>query len=287
MMHRLAPLSPAAMCLALVVLVACGSETVDVSGTSPGAGIQHPTAGNQAVVRLSTGGGFVPRGYEFATPPQLVIEGDGTVFRPGAQIEIYPAPLLPPLTTAPLDADGMQIVLEAAEAAGLLAPAPSYEVGAGGPQVADAPTTIVEIHANGETYRHEAYALGFEPSGQESTAARSTLNEFVTQLQDLPGLVGDHLGPDQVYAPERFGIVAQPATPEELATTPDQITPEVVPWPSGAPPLASITACTEVSAEVMGDTLAKANGLTRFSQDGVAYTVFVRVLLPDETCPAT
>jgi len=60
-----------------------------------------------------------------------------------------------------------------------------------------------------------------------------------------------------------------------------------VPWPSAAPPLASMTACTEVPADVMGDTLAQANGLTRFSQDGTTYTVFVRVLLPDETCPAT
>ena len=239
MMHRLARPSPAAMSLAVVslalVVAACGSETVDVSGTSPGTGIQYPMAGNQAVVRLSTGGGFVPQGYDFATPPQLVIEGDGTVFRPGAQIEIYPAAMLPPLTTAPLDPEGIQIVLEAAEAAGLLAPPPSYEPGSGAAQVADAPTTILEIQANGETYRHEAYALGFEPSGQESTAARSTLNEFVAQLQDLPGLVGDHLGPEALYTPERFGILAQPATPEELAPTPDQITPEVVPWPRGRP----------------------------------------------------
>ncbi len=107
----------------------------------------------------------------------------------------------------------------------------------------------------------------------------------MTQLKDLTTLVGaEHLTADEVYTPERFGVIARAATPEELAPTPDQITPEVVPWPDAAPPLASMTACTEVPAAAVGDTFDQANQLTRFSEAGATYTVFVRVLLPGETC---
>jgi hypothetical protein len=34
----------------------------------------------------------------------------------------------------------------------------------------------------------------------------------------------------------------------------------------------------------VGDTFDQANQLTRFSQAGTTYTVFVRVLLPGEDC---
>jgi hypothetical protein len=280
---------PLVLLPALVGLAACGSETVDATDTTAAGGaISYPTAGNQPVVRLTSGGGFVPEGADFRTPAELVIEGDGSVFRPGAQIEIYPAPLLPAVTVAPLDPEGMQIVLEAAEQAGLLAPAPDYDGGASA-LVADAPTTVLEIQADGQTYRHEAYALGFEDdTAQQSSAteARSNLNDFVNQLRDLPTMVGDHLGPDEVYETERFGVIARPATPEELAPTEDQITPTVVAWPAAAPPLASMATCTEVPAADVAGVFNEANQLTRFTQDDASYVVFVRALTPDESCAA-
>jgi hypothetical protein len=263
---------------------ACGSEKVDVSD-QPAGGSSYPTGADQAVVKLSTGGGFVPEGADFRTPPELLIMGDGTVFRPGAQIEIYPAPLLPAITTATLDPTGLRAVLDAADKAGLLKAPPSYEPASSAAQVADAPTTSLEIQANGQTFHHQAYALGFQPNGVESTPQRNALDRFVTQLKDLATLVGaEHLTAEEVYAPERFGVIASVATPEELAPTPDQITPEVVPWPAAAAPLASMTTCTEVPAAAVGDTFDQANQLTRFSQAGATYTVFVRVLLPGETC---
>jgi len=263
---------------------ACGSENVDVSD-QPAGGISYPTGADQVVVRLTTGGGFVPEGADFRTPPDLLIVGDGTVYRPGAQIAIYPAPLVPAITTATLDPAGVQAVLDAADKAGLLKAPPSYEPASGAAQVADAPTTRLEIHADGQTFDHRAYALGFQPNGVESTPQRNALDRFVTQLKDLTTMVGaEHLTAEEVYTPERFGVIARVATPEELAPTADQITPDVVPWPDAAPPLASMTACTEVPAAALGDTFDQANQLTHFSQAGTTYTVFVRVLLPGETC---
>jgi hypothetical protein len=291
--------------LAALVLGACAQEVDDPVGDTtpttaqapggsggtaapggsdaPAASITHPTASDEAVVRISTCCGFVPRGFDFVTPPELVIEGDGTVFQPGAQIEIFPAPLLPAIQTAPLDEEGIQIVLAAAEEAGLLAPPPSYEPDQQH-QVADAPTTVVEIHANGQTYRHEAYALGFDASQDESTPARKAMVDFLDQVRNLPALVGDHLGEAQPYAPERFGVFAQPAAPEELQAGDDGIAPEIVAWPEAAGDLATMQACTEVPAAAVGDAFEGANQLTRWSQAGVTYTVFVRVLLPDEDC---
>ena len=69
--------------------------------------------------------------------------------------------------------------------------------------------------------------------------------------------------------------------------TEDGIAPTVVPWPSGAPALASMATCTEVPASAVGDAFSGANQLTRFSQDGTSYVLFVRVLLPDETCSSS
>ena len=112
MMRRLAlPL------LAVVagLTAACGSAKVDVSD-QPAGGVSYPTGAVQAVVRLSTGGGFVPEGADFRTPPDLLIMGDGTVYLPGAQIEIYPGPLLPAISTVTLDPDGLRAVLDAADA---------------------------------------------------------------------------------------------------------------------------------------------------------------------------
>ena len=50
-------------------------------------------------------------------------------------------------------------------------------------QIADAPDTVVTITVDGTTYRHQAYALGFDT---ESDPARANLAEFVAAMTDLP-----------------------------------------------------------------------------------------------------
>jgi hypothetical protein len=280
--------------VAAFALAACGSESVNTgppstaapAGTAaPAAAIDHPTAGDRAIVRLSLGGASV-EGADFHTPPQLVILGDGTVFQPGPQIEIYPGPLLPALATAKLDEAGVQAVLQAAKDAGLLAAPPAYDMPPGAPQVADSPATTLELRAGGGEFTHTAYALGLGADpGTESTPARTTLNDFVTKLHDLPTLAAGHISADEVYEPERFGVIARPATPEELAPPEEGPAPETVPWPDAAGKLADgVGRCVEPPADAVSDPFKQANQLTRFTQDGVTYVVFVRVLLPDESC---
>ena len=282
MMRRLAlPL------LAVVagLTAACGSEKVDVSD-QPAGGVSYPTGADQAVVRLSTGGGFVPEGADFRTPPDLLIMGDGTVYLPGAQIAIYPAPLLPAISDRdpgpgrPPRRPGRRRQGRPAEGAAVLRA--RVGCGPGGRRADDQPRRSTPTARPSITGRTRSAS---SPTASSPRPQRNALDRFVTQLKDLTALVGaEHLTADEVYTPERFGVIARAATPEELAPTPDQITPEVVPWPDAAPPLASMTACTEVPAAAVGDTFDQANQLTRFSQAGATYTVFVRVLLPGETC---
>ena len=237
-------------------------------------------------MRLSTGGGFVPEGADFRTPPELLIVGDGTVYLPGAQIEIFPAPLLPAITTATLDPDGVRAVLDAADKAGLLKPPPSYEPASDAAQVADAPTTSLEIHANGETFDHQAYALGFQPNGVESTPEPQRPRPLRDQLKDLHG-PGRGGAPDRRRGLHAGALRRHRPCGDPRGAGADRRTrspPRSSPWPDAAPPLASMTACTEVPAAAVGDTFDQANQLTRFSQAGATYTVFVRVLLPGETC---
>ena len=298
--------------LAVLALAACGRETVtagssteapapapatEAPGTAapgtaaPGTGaatdaIAHPTGADEAVVRLTLGGGFVPEGADFQRPPDLVVLGDGTVVRPGPQIQIFPGPLLPALTTAKLDEDGIQAILRAADDAGLLAAPPAYDIPPGAGQVTDAPGTTLELRAGGQDQTHTAYALGLGPDGaKESTPARQTLNDFVAQLRDLPSLVGDHLGADQPYEPARFGVIARPATADELAP-PRTVRPRR-PWRGLTAPAAWRTRPEPASSRrptPSRDTFGQANQLTRFTQGGVTYVVYVRALLPDESC---
>jgi hypothetical protein len=283
--------------VAVVALAACGAENVTTeppTTAAPGGtaaapavdAIVHPTTADQAIVRLSLGGGLVPEGADFHTPPQLVILGDGTVFRQGPQIEIYPGPLLPAITKAKLDEAGMQAVLHAASEAGLLAAPPAYDIPPGAAQIADAPATTLQLRAGGGEFAHTAYALGLgaEP-GTETTPARTALNDFVIKLQDLATLSGGHLSADEVYEPQRFGVIARPATPEELAPTEEGPAPQAVAWPEAAGKLAAgAGTCVEPPAAALLDPFKQANQLTRFTQDGATYVVFVRVLLPNESC---
>jgi hypothetical protein len=297
-LHRLAAaLAVAALALAALTLAACGDDRATHGSTSTApspsasativtsARIAHPTAADEAVVRLSVGGALAPEGSDFRSPPELVVLGDGTVVRPGPQIQVYPGPILPALTQARLDDEGLQAVLAAAEEAGLLDQPPAYDVPPGTPQVADAPATTLDLHAGGGTYHHNAYALDLYPSRPESTPARQTLADYIAQLRDLPALVGGHLSADQKYEPARLGVIARPATPDELASSDEGPAPQTIVWPTAAGNLAdSKGKCMEVPASAVAATFATANELSRFSQAGVTYVVYVRAFTPDESC---
>ncbi len=291
MNNRLAPLL---LVIAGLVVGACGSDDAQqsspssdstlpaVATSSPVGGYEHPTGADEVVISYAELGGFLPQEFAFRQTPNALISGDGRMFMPGAQIEIYPGPLLPAVQVQTITEQGIQNVLAAADEAGLLADV-DYTVDS---NVADASTATVTISANGETWTHEAYALGFtEPGGQESTPERQALLDFVTQLSDPAKLAGaENLGEATLFDPTEYEI--QAVLVDDLsAYGTEGIEPTVEEWPSDVSVrLADAAECTVVPAAEVGDLLESANQLTFFTDAGVTYQVFARPALPGSIC---
>ena len=246
-------------------------------------GYQHPTGEDEVVIEYAEVGGFMPREFAFRQTPSVLLSGDARSFSPGAQIEIYPGPLLPAVQVWTIGEDGIQQALAAADAAGLLQQV-DYEQPT---NIADASTARVTINANGETFVHEAYALGLggdpgDAGGGESTPERQALRDFVDELVVLasPGPTGDA----ELFEPSEYGIEALVVDDLSVYGT-DGIEPTVVDWPTGAAVgLADASTCTVVPAAEVGEALAAANQLTFFTDADVTYRVFAKPILPGTVC---
>jgi hypothetical protein len=274
--------------VAALGLAACGSDS-----DSPAADdslppvvdrYQYPTGADDVVVEYAEVGGFMPREFAFQQTPNVLISGDGRSFSPGAQIEIYPGPLLPAVQVETITEAGIQEILAAADEAGLFEQI-EYEQPT---NIADAATATLTINVNGETYVHEAYALGFALPGertQESTPERQALADFLAALRDLGTLVGvDQLGEQTIFDASEYGIEALVVDDLSVYGT-DGIEPTVVDWPSGVSVrLADASTCTVMPASEIGDTLAAANQLTFFDDDGITYQVLAKPILPGTPC---
>jgi len=269
-------------------LVACGgdsdSPTADGSLPPVAGGYQHPTDADDMVIEYAEVGGFVPREFAFQRTPNLMISGDGRVFSPGAQIEIYPGPLLPAVQVQPITEEGIQEILAAAEEAGLLQQV-QYEQPT---DIADATTAQVTINVNGQTFVHEAYALGLSFPGEgseEVTPERQALADFIARLNDMAGVIGaDQLGEQTIFEPAEYGIEAI-VVDDLSAYGSDGIEPTAVDWPTDASVrLADSPTCIVVAASEVGELLATANQLTFFTDADVTYQVLAKPILPGTTC---
>jgi hypothetical protein len=274
--------------VAALGLAACGSDS-----DSPAAGeslppvaegFEYPTGADDVVVEYAELGGFVPREFAFQQTPNVLVSGGGQVFGPGAQIEIYPGPLLPAVQVQSITEAGIQAILEAADEAGLLQQVEYVQP----TNVADAPTATVTINVNGETYVHEAYALGLTLPGDssgETTPERQALAGFIAELNDLVTLVGaDQLGEQTIFDPTAYGIEAL-VIDDLSGFGSDGLEPTVIEWPADVTVrLADASTCTVVPASEVGETLNSANQLTFFDDAGVTYQVLAKPILPGTTC---
>jgi hypothetical protein len=274
--------------VAALGLAACGSDSdspaADDSLPPVADAYQHPTGADDVVIQYAEVGGFVPREFAFQQTPNVLVSGDGRVFGPGAQIEIYPGPLLPAVQVQSITEEGIQAILAAADEAGLFTQI-DYEQPT---NIADASTAQVTINVGGQTYVHEAYALGLANPGQpgeETTPERQALADFIAQLMDLPTLAGaDQLGEQTVFESDQYGIEALVVDDLSVYGT-DGIEPTVVDWPAEATVrLADAAMCTVVSAGEVGETLAAANQLTFFTDADVTYQVLAKPILPGTDC---
>ena len=247
------------------------STTGPTSSSGPVASINHPEGPQDVVISLKIDGGFVAPGAIFGRMPRVVLAGDGSVYFEGAQIEIYPQPLLPPVLVSTADETLVQRLLAAARRLDLFR---TLSYGPPPAGIADAPNTIVTISAAGGTWVHDAYALSM--AGTEVDPARAALAEFVQLLEPLA------MGMDPVtsFVAERYAIRA---TPADQAPAPDGITPNEVAWPSGTGiPLAGAADCATVLRSAIGDLFDRATQITRFVDGGVKYVLTVRPMVPGD-----
>ena len=282
MNKRIAPV----LLVAALGLAACGSDSespaADDSLPPVADGYPHPTGPDDVVLEYAEVGGFMPREFAFRQTPNVLISGDGRRFSPGAQIEIYPGPLLPAVQVWAIGEEGIQEVLVAADEAGLFEEV-DYEVPT---NIADASTAQVTIKVNGETFVHEAYALGIGggPGSDvdESTPERQALADFIADLTELtsPGPTGD----PGIFEPTDYGVEAL-VVDDLSAYGTDGVEPTVVDWPSDVSVrLADAATCTVVSAAEVGDVLMSANQLTFFVDVDITYQVLAKPILPGTDC---
>ena len=267
-----------------------------VGAASPG-GIAHPTGARDLVLRIETGGGLINPAFVAGQIPQLSIFGDGRVITTGPQIEIYPGPALPNVIASRISEDGLQKILENAQAAGLLGPDAQYDAG----PIADTGTTTFTVVAGGAKHVVSASALG-DPASDDPQLdpdvrrARAALFAFEQRVTDLHGMLGTAVvEPEGPYQPTSVRIYALPAQPDNSSG----IEPNLKDWPL-ATPLATLGApggfaegmrCGVVSGAELTTllpVLQASNQLTYWRSGGQTFQLTLRPLLPDETgCPPT
>lgn len=254
------------------------------------AGIDHAPGADQLVLRIDTDGGFVAPGFILTHLPEFSLYGDGRIVVPGPQIEIYPAPALPSLVEMRVSEAGIQRILGAAGATGLLGPDRHYDaVG-----IADAGTTTFTLISGGVRHTVSAYALGIDaqaPQAGPDGAARQLLAAFRDRLSGGMDWLADTVVEVQTqYAFRAVRVYSDPAQPGQ---DPNGVEPTLADWPLAAPLAAGQpagggpdTKCTLVEGDGLAallPVLRSANQLTIWRSGGSEYQLRLRPLLPDES----
>jgi hypothetical protein len=303
------PLRPlATVAVALAVLGAACARTPGSGGgasggpsgvASPPPGIAHLTGPNDLVLRVEQVGGFVPPSVTLVRLPAVSLFGDGRLITEGAQTEIYPQPALPPLLVQQLSETGVQRILELARDAGLLGKDASYVQGG----VADAPTTVFTVNADGGHHVVQATALGLDRGpgsggvSQGELAALRALERFQGQLA-VPGAVlpAGSVGDSHPYDPEALRLFVTRGTP---SSDPGLDEPAVA-WPLSTPlaefgtvvpdaGLGPVRCGTVDGADLDGlmPSVRRATQISPWTSDGDTFGIAFRPLLPDESgCPS-
>jgi len=249
----------------------------------------HPTAADEVVLQVTTGGGFLPIEQHVTLVPEFSVYGDGRVIVPGPVDAMYPGPALPNLQTVLIPEESVEAILSAAREAGLFDPTFDY----GLPTVADGPTTTIVINADGTTYRSEIYALTVEGAGGLSTEQqqrRAALNDLRNKLTDLTAFVSGQI----VWSQYQFSALAIYSQAADSGQTPEptDVQPNRLEWPLGdlatlgeeapRPGLRRVVVSGKDLAALQ-PLLSEATAITLWTSEGKEYHLLFRPLLPDET----
>lgn len=252
--------------------------------------IEHKTGATDVVLRIESGGGFVPIDFLATQAPSFTLFGDGVVvFQPNVDQVPPPDPdgiaKGVPWRTAKLDEDQIQELLEFALGAGGLGSARETYVDNG---IADAPNTIFTIHAGGIDKTVTVNALSEEAQPGPDALARGAFWKLASRLSDF-----DEGGrvPTDVYTPAGYRGVLIEREPQP------GVEPRTWPWSSiqlsdfkpgpedGSGPTTfphrTLTP-TEVSELQLDGIEGGVQGIAIKGSDGKVYGLVLRPLLPDD-----
>ena len=243
--------------------------------------IQHPTGATDIVLRMETGGGFVPMGFFVTQAPTFTLYGDGTVIfqQVDTRVDAFNKPFLPWLK-GHLDEDGIQALLQFALSTGRLANArEQYDQD----MIADAPTTVFNLNAGGVEKVVSIYALSELNEPGPDAADRAGFAQLAEVLRTFQNQ--EELGEVTEYEPEYYRVLLLEAFGEPVGAV------EEWPWddldlgdfPAGDEPGGIAILDAEHVAELLDVPNGGHPGIWINSPDGESLVQLgVRPLLPDE-----
>ena len=277
----------AASIVFLLFLLSCADAPVD-----PGAGngIDHSTDGHDVLVQVAFEGGFVPLEWTYRSLPSFSLYGDGTLVLPGVQIELYPGPALPAISTRIVTEDGIQTTLE--EVLHSIQGVPGEMLDMASVGMADVPTTVITIHAGGVDRTIKAYGLSElterpERMSVDEFQARRQLQDLVTKLGGLDTWLPDGtLGTESMYEGSGARLFVSEYQKVDLPQEP-------IRWPLGdnldrfgeMATGSDTYRCGVVEGAdwtTLREAASRANELTPWTEAGTRFSILFRPLLPDE-----
>jgi hypothetical protein len=278
----------AASIVFLLFLMSCADAPAD-----PGAGngIDHGTDGHDVLVRVAFEGGFVAREWTYRSLPSFSLYGDGRLVLPGAQIELYPGPALPAISTRTVTEAGVQATLT--EVLDSIQGVRDEMLDMGSVGMADVPTTVITVHAGSVDRTIKVYGLSElterpETMSEEEFRARGKLQELVTKLGGLESWLPEgSLGTETMYEGSGARLFVSEYQKVDLPQEP-------IRWPLGDnldrfgdPASDSDTyRCGVVEGSdwtAVRDAASQANELTPWTEAGSRFSILFRPLLPDES----
>ncbi len=268
----------------------------EASPSDTAGSIDHPTGATELVLRFDQGGGFVMPTFAMTQVPYLSLYGDGTViYRPAS--EPFPEqkpgePLrFPALRTAKMTEAQVQALLaDALGPGGLGVARPTYE----NMQVADAPTAVFTLNADGRQKRVSVYALGMaidDPANPNPDAAiLAAMAALGERLRNFDQEIAKGNATDVGrFAPTRFRASLLEGGPGGDGV------PHPWPWPMFGPDAfavpdpstglglpSKVLSGLEVSLLGIDDPEGGVSGISLAAPNGKVYGLGLRPLLPDE-----
>lgn len=288
---------------------AAGTVSTPDPGATPDAtpgGTPSPD-GPTILVRVEYVGGFAAPEASLTSVPTYQLTDDRQEISQGVQILIYPPPALPSLQAARLTEEGVQVILDAANAAGLTGSNQKFV----NPNVTDLPNQVITVTVDGRTVTTTTYGLDMldRADTSELAAARDRLQRFLALIANPPSLRtnGEVAEPETFYAFAELQYVAIPAerfpAAGEVANFEGATQTAPIEWPLDTPlaeagipleeavggegfadvfPGARVATIDGPDLSAIRPLAEQANQLTIWQSDGADWVLLLRPLLPGE-----